>query len=272
MKDKLYMVLAFAGIIILSIVFWFNRDTTKGEVAFDIIDSYYVPVDQAINNAYSANELYNEMTGSRKVQCPTTEPMACSNPIYLSDLFSSFEKSKYGVQTYFVDDEATTLFDNYIKNTDIEGLSAETNIAFNKNESVTFEEINATADVIEIVAPFKFTFLNNNTDIGKSIVIVNSKGNCKIEFDNITNWFCAGIYGTEMENGSGTYTDGTSWEEHQGKHLTIIGASRNSKVSGGQAGYVIGYGNDKTTITVYNKDTAGNWVETNLLDLLTAQD
>ena len=71
--------------------------------------------------------------------------------------------------------ELPTLFNDYINNTDIEGLLAETKTSFNKNESVTFEEINATADVIEIVAPFKFTFLNNNTDIGNSIVIVNSR-------------------------------------------------------------------------------------------------
>lgn len=272
MKDKLYMVLAFIGIIILAIVYWFNRDTTNSEVAFDIIDSYYVPVDQAISNDTAANELYDEMIGNRGVQCPVTSPLACAEPIYLSDLFPGYEKSKYGVQTYFVDDEATGLFNGYIREADMEGLDDDVKAAFHTNEAIKFEDIKATSDVMEIVAPFKFTFLNNNTDVGNSINIVNSKGNCKIEFDNVTNWFCAGIYGTEMESGSGTYTDGTSWEEHQGNHLTIIGASRNSKVSGGQAGYVIGYGNAETTITVYNKDTAGNWIETNLSDLLTTTD
>lgn len=268
MKDKLYMVLAFIGIIILATVYWFNRDTTNSEVAFDIIDSYYIPMDQAISNDTAANELFDEMIGNRRVQCPITEPTMSSELIYFQT-FTSYEKSKYGVQTYFINNGATTLFNNYINNTDIEGLPAETKTSFNKNESVTFEEINATADVIEIVAPFKFTFLNNNTDIGNSIIIVNSKGNCKITFDNVTNWFCAGIYGTSMENGSGTYSNGTSWENHQGNHLTIIGSSRNSKVSGGVAGNVIGYGNKETTITIHIKDASGNWVNASLMQMLT---
>lgn len=268
MKDKLYMVLAFIGIIILATVYWFNRDTTNSEVVFDIIDSYYVPIDQAISNDTAANELFDEMIGNRRVQCPITEPTMTSRPIYFGT-FTSYEKSKYGVQTYFIDDEATTLFNNYINSTDIEGLPTEIKTSFNKNESVTFEDINATADVIEIVAPFKFTFLNNNTDIGNSIVIVNSKGNCKITFDNVTNWFCAGIYGTTMESGSGTYSNGTSWEQHQGNHLTIIGSSRNSKVGGGVAGNVIGYGNEETTITIHIKDDSGNWVNASLMQMLT---
>ena len=110
MKDKLYMVLAFIGIIILATVYWFNRDTTNSEVVFDIIDSYYVPVDQAISNDTAANELFDEMIGNRRVQCPITEPTMCSQLIYIQ--IFNYEKSKYGVQTYFIDDEAATLFDS----------------------------------------------------------------------------------------------------------------------------------------------------------------
>ena len=268
MKDKLYMVLAFIGIIILATVYWFNRDTTNSEVAFDIIDSYYVPMDQAISNDTAANELFDEMIGNRRVQCPITEPTMTSRPIYFGT-FTSYEKSAYNLQTYIVDDWSTDLFDGYINDDDLEAQINDATSKFNTVGTIKLSDIECSGDVIELIAPFKFSFQNNNVDVGNSIIILNSKGNCKITFDNVTNWFCAGIYGTSMENGSGTYSNGTSWENHQGNHLTIIGSSRNSKVSGGVAGNVIGYGNEETTITIHIKDASGNWVNASLMQMLT---
>ena len=262
------MVLAFIGIIILATVFWFNRDTTNSEVVFDIIDSYYVPVDQAISNDTASNELFDEMNGSRRVQCPIIEPTTCSQPIYFGT-FTSYQKSAYNLQTYIVNDDATNIFDSYINDTDIDVLKNDANSKFNTIGPVKLSDIGCSGDVIELVALFKFSFQNNNIDAGNSIIILNSGSNCKITFDNVTNWFCAGIYGTEMENGNGTLNNGTEWGAHQGNHLTIIGSSRNAKVGDGMSGSVIGYGNGETTVSVHIKDESGNWIESSLMQLLT---
>lgn len=246
MKDRVYMVLAFLGFIVLCIVYVFNSDSTKMFVQYDAVDSYYVPKDQAYNNDMAANQIFEEMNGSRSVHCPQTE-LKRALAITPNSIASGNERSAYGVTCFPVNAYVTGMTDAI---TGPEKLDQITNIS--GVAPVTLTQLGAV-DVgaqYELIAPFSFVFGNNNTDSDKTIVLVSTTGNCRITFSNVSNWFCAGPVGTVSQTGSGTYENETSWDMHDGKHLSVMGKSNNAIVDHGSSGYVVGYGTTETTILV----------------------
>lgn len=255
MKDRVYMAIAFLGFIILCVVFVFNYEGDKldGLNTYDMGVGYYIPHDMQKNNSGNADELYQQLVGSRKLTCPLTRMAYSSNSTEFTMIYTSTEKSFYGNECYFLNRGEIGLSDLLTR----DNLSLLGSIS---NDSIKFSDLCITSDKCEIVAPFNFKFANNNTDNGNDIVIVNNLGNCRITFTNVTNWYCAGLIGTSMETGSGTEENSNSWEDHDSYHQSIIGSSRNAVVTSGQARQVIGYGNPDTTVCIESKRDDNTWV------------
>lgn len=139
--------------------------------------------------------------------------------------------------------------------------------------------IDSTLPYVEIVAPFDFSFLNNNTDgeqTPEKIVILSSSGDVKMTFDNCANWYCAGepaefIPGGEALNNGNVEDVSVAWNEHGrggAPHYTIIGPSKNAYVRGGSYGKVIGYADADTTVKIEVLEN-GEWRQITLKSWLT---
>lgn len=259
MKDRLYMVLAFAGVIVLIIVYAFNRDTSKSVVNYDAVDSFYVPKDQAYNNDNAANEIFAELNGSRSVHCPVTElkNSTAKTPVSIA---TGTQRSTYGCVCFPVSRYATNRTDVIGRASDLESMTGYDKMT--STNPVSLADLGATATggtdgYYELIAPFSFMFSNNNTDGTHTIQIINTSGTCRITYSNIANWGCAGSPGTITQTGSGTYEDTTTWIDHDKKHLSVWGKSSNAIVKKGIDGTVIGYGTPETTITIEKLSSEG---------------
>ena len=246
MKDRVYMVLAFLGFVVLCVVYVFNNDSTKLFVQYDAVDSYYIPKDQAYNNDQAANEIFEEMNGSRSVHCPQTE-LKRAQAIIPNNIPSGSQRSAYGVTCFPVNGYVTGTTDALLNS---DSLNAIPNVDL--AEAVKLSQLNGIDQdaYYELIAPFSFVFGNNNTDSTNIIQLVSTTGNCRITFSNVANWYCAGPVGTVSQTGSGTYENETAWDMHDDKHLSVIGKSTNAVVNHGSSGYVVGYGTSETTILV----------------------
>lgn len=271
MSDRFYTVLAFIGFIILCVIYVFNVNPERYTNTFNVGD-YYAP--NSVNSAQNAAEIYQDLSGGRRVTCPQIELKMSDNDIsYLSGIYLSTEVNKYNNICFFIN-----FNDLGVDNTVVtkSGFIDELNLidsAVNNKKGVLIGNLikdfsESTTPNMEIVAPFKFIFNNiNTTDLNNKIEIINSSGNCMITFENVVNWFCAGGPGTESENNENTDIIPEDWNNHQ--HNSIIGNSANAVVTGGQAGQVIGYANASTKVTIYCRDTASSsWEEISIKDWL----
>lgn len=262
MKDKMYMVLAFLGVIILIVVYVLNKDTTKSVVNYDAIDSFYIPKDQAYNNDNAANEIFAELNGSRAVHCPNQELKQTGARTSIA-IATGNQKPTYGAVCFFCNGDTTGRYNVIGSASDLESMPGIDKMK--TTGPVSFADLGATGTksgtkwdrYYEIIAPFSFQFANNNTDGTGKIQIVNTKGTCRITFENVANWACAGAIGTETVTGSGTLENNTPWELHDTHHLSIWGKSANAAVKKGIDGHIIGYASPETTVYIEKIDDRG---------------
>ena len=276
MKDKVMLVLAFIGFVIIAVVTISNTSADELTKTFSV-DSYYVPKSE-VDKAGSSALLYQELIGTRTIQCPVTDLSQTRNGVVsvLGLYGSSINKSAYNNIVFFLGQECYSDLVNLYRDgeevstktlslqfgLDAKILSSKEAVTIGKllHTSVITDGKGAISNPVELVAPFNFIFDNLNSNPDKSIVILNKGGDIKITFSNVANWFCAGTYGTTMTVGNGKDSGNVcTWEEHNSNHLTIIGKSQNSEVTGGTAGDVIGYATVDTTVSIELRDSNGNW-------------
>ena len=269
MKDRVYMVLAFMGFIILCIVYVFNSASSSKLNQTYQLDSFYVPKDQAYNNDNAANLIYQEMIGSRSMTCPKTE-LDRASAVLPNSIPSGSERSTYGVVCLPVNGYVTGTTSAITKTEDLDSISG-----INSVGPVTLSSLGATASstYYELIAPFSFEYGNKNVDVSEDgldeIILVSSTGNCRIIFKGIQNWFCAGVIGTVTQSGSGTYQNEQPWSSHDTCHLSVIGKSSNALLKKGGAGYIVGYGTTNTTIEV-QKLTEDGYVTISLKEFVSS--
>ena len=270
MKDRVYMALAALGFVLICIIFVKNYDVKQDAKTFEI-GTYYTP--DISNQQKSAYEIYQQIAGSRAIQCPETGLSGYNGMIAnIGVMFSNNTHNRYDVSYWIFpmsisnEDGGFISLDSgsdiYYKN--VMHLGSSYTVAGTVAAKDLYSGINLPDEPWPIISPFAFSFLNSNTDnvdyveteevevssSGETIIIINSKRNCRITFDNVSNWFCAGPVGTSMTLGSKTNNDEIEWENHRGHHQTIIGSSGNADVNGGGAGQVIGYANKNTTVAI----------------------
>ena len=262
MKDRVYMVLAFLGAVLLVIIIRANYNTNNDSAVYDV-GGMYQP--DARTDLVSTQAIYQQLIGSRQIQCPTTAlSMSKDANVSLSTIWGSYYSHPHRLSYLFITTAALSNGNMVRPMADDWRSVLNLSTAANNTGTHTLAElftndIFSNGDYIEIVAPFNFAFDNINSastskdestgeDVQK-IVIVNSSGTCRITFNNVSNWFCAGPEGTTSVGGTGSAAS-TPWEEHYKVHHTVIGNSSNATVSGGLAGNVIGYAGKNTTITI----------------------
>ena len=273
MRDKLYLVLALIGFLIITAVVVINYDTTQDGKPFNI-GGYYTPR-EVKNKTDSSIDLVRELNGSRKLTCPQpTLQKTVKSTFNLSTLHSTNYENIYGAKTLFVTLDTTGLANGVnLSGIDNASLKSALNIKSDILPTGTFK-LGDLWDIgensyVELIAPFNFVFANVNTTSPTTIVIVNSKGNCKITFDNVANWFCAGTVGSTQVTASGTKETVTSWEDHKNNHHSIIGATTNSSVTAGSTKDIIGYGTADTTVKI-EKYTNNQYTEIDLKNFITS--
>lgn len=269
MSDKLGLVLGFIGFIIIAVVCVNNYDVTQNEKVFGA-DTYYVPQNTKYGQD-SAEELYAQMSSSRSRTCPQTTLEYPSSKFVLTNRYGVTASNAYGATTFFVLRSVTEATDSNATDSNLATALGIPDSACNISGSVTFASLLPAYDwdsgvPVKIIAPFNFSFANNNTDdtmTEKKIVIQNNSGTCRITFDYVANWFCAGEYGTSYTTGYGTTETTTEWALHgatgtdsttgsswNAGHCTIVGTTSNASIKYGDAGACIGYANSNTTVTI----------------------
>ncbi len=261
------MVLAFIGFVVIAVVVVLNHGK-NGRAIYEV-ESSYVPTQRS--DLLSSKELYDQLTGARRLSCPATTMNKTSDRLVaLTSIWGSYYEHPYQLKNLFVSN--STLVDgegvispsigNYkdelMLNTDTAGESIYTNDTVKLSSLFTGDKPFNGDQYIEIISPFNFNFENINSNnkvdddtgvVVQDIVITNIAGNCRITFGNVANWFCAGEVGTEGIKSSGS--DGVvPWEEHYGAHHSVIGNTANAVCNGGVSGQVIGYAKLDTTITI----------------------
>lgn len=287
MKDRAWMVLAFFGFVILVVVVTFNYDKGQDQKVYDI-DAMYVP--DTRSDLTSSKSLYEQLQGSRSVQCPKVALEKSVDPIVtLSSVWGSYYNHPYRLSNMFITGEVLNVTespsaDNWEKVLHINDGTNFSVAAYADDEAKIKDlfttDIFSSGGCIELVSPFSFSFGNINQgsvtvekdsegrelSASQKIVIVNSTGTCRITFDNVANWFCAGDEGTETVGGTGSNSK-VPWESHYLKHHSVIGATSNAIVTGGSSGYVIGYAKEDTTILIEVYDS-GVWKKCSLADFI----
>lgn len=289
MSDKVGVFLSLVAFIIIAIVVSKNYNFAADEVQFTE-GGFYVagtPADRQM----SEKQLLAQMNSARNVQCPQTHIAETTNglcriAVYNKDKDNKWRNEYFFIPNYWLKDKEVKLLnpqEAYWTDAD-KGASTvrsacemlNINAAAADTTGVTLNQLCGITEYCELVAPFQFVFENLNTTSrhdctqcnvveGKGscekIVIVSKDGKCRIIFDHVANWFCAGEIGKEGEATSTEWDDVTesyktkrkSWDEHatgQNVHYSVMGNSGNSTVSGGGAGIVIGYGKPETTVKI----------------------
>lgn len=267
MKDRIYMVLALLGFVVICIVFVNNYDTTGRDARDFEVGAYYSPTRS--QRSESAYEIYQQIAGTRSITCPETSLSSFSGmALNIGTMYGNSTRSLY--------DCAYWMFPLSISNPD--GGFATTDkwaevLKINKNASSgcavssLYTHLEDGIDTFEIIAPFDFDFVNYNTDGTNSIIIRNKRNNCRVTFGNVANWFCAGPVGTTMTVGKNVENTVKTWEEHNGAHQTVIGNTNNAKIQSGSAGQILGYATPSTTVTIEVLQ-GDKWVTTTFKDFV----
>lgn len=272
MKDRLYLVLAFLGFVILGIVVIKNYNPSQVTRQYEI-DAFYSP-NNSVNSAESLDDLYNEMAGKRKLACPQTVLKTSRNVLSLTPLYgSNINKSSYDMNYMFVEYTLTEpiKLSQVVTYVDKESLASTLGLSLDAMTSkeevklsdlLMFSENTGSDKILKLVAPFNFTFGNTNVENSNRIIICNSNDSVEITFTNTKNWFCAG-------EPDATESSNKDWDSHHSNHLTLIGNTQNASINKGVAGSVIGYGTPNTSISIKAKDSGGSWSSISIYDLLT---
>lgn len=269
MKDKLYLTLALIGFVILAIFVVKNYDIKQDDKVFGV-DTYYIP-QEVKSKTDSSIDLAQQMSGARRLTCPQTDIVKTSDHVFnVSTLTSNNYTNAFGAKVMFI-----TLSGAGVES----GANLKEGTALNKSLNMKGDLPRAGTftmgdiwdftdkDYVELIAPFNFKFNNVNTTDGTNIIIVNTKGSCRITFGNVANWFCAGTPGATQVTKSGKEDNVTQWEDHIGNHHTVVGATTNATVAGGSARDIIGYAKADTTVTI-EKYEGNQWVDMSLYDFL----
>lgn len=269
MKDKVYLTLALIGFVILAIFVVKNYDIKQDDKVFGV-DTYYIP-QEVKSKTDSSIDLAQQMSGARRLTCPQTDIVKTSDHVFnVSTLTSNNYTNAFGAKVMFI-----TLPGAGVES----GANLKEGTALNKSLNMKGDLPRAGTftmgdvwdftdkDYVELIAPFNFKFNNVNTTDGTNIIIVNTKGSCRITFGNVANWFCAGTPGTTQVTKSGKEDNVTQWEDHIGNHHTVVGATTNASVAGGSARDIIGYAKADTTVTI-EKYEGNQWVDMSLYDFL----
>lgn len=298
MGERKYAILSLCGFIVLAIIFVANYDAEKESRAF-AVGEYYEPVERE-DSQLSALLQYQDIVSGKLSACPVTKPTKSKYSIDVVSIVGARANLKYDSMCFFltsksigysgrllvndavVKDTGATGVDprpawlDYLKlipagvidaNFNLRGSKIVEELPCYKSETTKISDMIPSGgfeedEVLTIVAPFNFRFVNINTTStnseGKtSIIITNTKGNCRITFSNVLNWFCAG-----------EYDDTSIWKEHGVSHNTIIGYTENAEVKGGQAGYIIGYATKDTNVVI-EKYEEGSWLKMSLYEFMT---
>ncbi len=273
MKDRIYMVLAFLGFILLAVVTISNYDIDQDEKVFAVGD-FYTP--QTVRSRVDSSvELYAQMSGDRGRGCPQSSMQKVIGSVKnIESLNSSNERNKYGATCMFVPcsvmvngaSSNVEINPSFTSGKDPDSVRSQLNAKCSLvgTDSLMLGDLwNIDGDTyVELVAPFNFTFGNINTTDNDTIIITNTLGNCRITFSGVANWFCAGTPGTSWLTGSGTANNLTAWEDHgkqtrgadgsniNAAHLTIVGKTSNSQINGGTVKDVVGYGTADTSVYI----------------------
>ena len=269
MKDKVYLTLGLIGFVILAIFVVKNYDIKQDDKVFGV-DTYYIP-QEVKSKTDSSIDLAQQMSGARILTCPQTYIVKTSDHVFnVSTLTSNNYTNAFGAKVMFI-----TLPGAGVES----GANLKEGTALNKSLNMKGDLPRAGTftmgdvwdftdkDYVELIAPFNFKFNNVNTTDGTNIIIVNTKGSCRITFGNVANWFCAGTPGPTQVTKSGKEDNVTQWEDHIGNHHTVVGATTNATVAGGSARDIIGYAKADTTVTI-EKYEGNQWVDMSLYDFL----
>ena len=266
MKDRVYMILGFAGFVVIAIVVYLNyhgRFLTEYNV-----DSSFTPIQRS--DLMSSYELYQQLAGSRVLTCPAIATTVSKDLVNLGSIWGSYYNHPYRVNYMFVprssisqDTGVNPMIDDYDTVLRLSDAASSSNPAL-INDLFTVD-LFASDEYVTIIAPFPYAFENLNSSysidkdtgaVTQNIVITNTEGTCKITFGNVANWFCAGVPGTQSV--VGTNSDGIKeWEDHYAAHHSVVGNSANAVVRGGNAGEIIGYADRDTTITIEVTNSSG---------------
>lgn len=258
-REIIFIILAILGGAAFIYVGWLKFNAEKYDNNYTV-DSYYIPTveSQEINE----KNLYEALTGSSKNQCPNPTLQKSQSLIKIAYsgkyspkcwvLNNDYVNSSSSVETLSIkqwsSSQGTKGVGDFLKLT---------NIAYQEASSATLCGSLGDGSYTEIIAPFDFNFVNNNTDSDSdNIVITNKAGTVKITFYDVANWFCAGPPGTD------------GWEEHKDNHLSIEGSSANAVTNGGSAGSIIGYANGYTSIEIQVNESIG-WHNISVKQFLT---
>lgn len=256
MRDKVYIVLAFLGLAVLVTVYVLNQDPSKEDKEFGMLN-YYTGTESTSSRQDSA-QLYKQMVGDRSLQCPVVTPEKTITASAIGDTAQLIYKVKFGIfdsdtiitrnaGNWYTNEASKTVgpvsFRELLGSFDVVEEQPSTTPSAESGEQQ--QQQDTSSKYIPIIAPFNYTFDNNNTDTvgedGIKIVIHSTTSTgytVQITFTNCANWYCAGKPGS------------TSFEGHNDKHMSIIGCSRNAVLKGGTAKDIIGYGTLDTKVLV----------------------
>lgn len=286
MKDRVWTLLAFVGFLLLVVVVSVNYNKGQDEKEYQL-EAMYMPDKR--KDLTSAKALYDQLQGSRRIQCPATSAQRTNDSlIILTSVWGSYYNHEFKLNNMFL--TSTTLglsssqqpmMDNWEALLQMnDGAGTWKQAAYQSGEHKLSDlficDIFKDGSYIEIVSPFTYTFGNVNQGstivdeekgiCNQKIVIYNSIGNCRITFENVANWFCAGPEGTETVGGTGD-SAAIDWKDHYKYHHSIIGNTNNAVFTGGTSGQVIGYAKADTTIRI-EKFSSGTWMDISLEKLI----
>ena len=306
-SDKFWMVIGFISFIFIVVVVAMNYNTETIDKSFHM-GEYYEPAEYR-TAVQAADSLYQQMVGSYDIGCPQSNMKKSElGLIYIDKLNSPYIKQVFpfafsqisilGTSTVQMLDSTNMVWrDGYEMVNDYYTVNHYLGIessAMNSYSGTVIKDLFPNAfingrEYIEIIAPFDFTFVNNNTDSEdepEDIIIVSNDGSIMMKFKNCANWFCAGspYEEQEMEEYIDRETDEQSlrvvdWKYHArtsrdteqvvGAHYTIVGSSANATINGGSSGCVIGYADDNTTMEILYRNVAENrWMTITIKDWL----
>ena len=269
-------------VIFVAVVFMYGGSfrTERPDSTFEYGLSYYTPKEGEVSD----RELYATISNTtyEGPKCPQETPVSADV------LISTVDMNTAGVRNFFIPADSLHDVGNYANYT-----SMVSSMALNVDDSniytlvreklkpitVTFDveekgqKVHIEDHLYEIVAPFNFVYKSKNID-GHTIVLENLASNDmykrRIVFVIVSNWYCAGdpnVYVGEPTD-EALYAEYSSWVKHGQSHASLIGNSSNSIYQGGDAGQIVGYGNESTQVTYYSYSN-GSWSKCTLEDFYT---
>lgn len=267
-KDKILLIVAFVSLLFIGLVVVKNYPGKEKGLQ---MGSYYTSNDTTILGRREGSS-YASLTASGRVACPgidNTNPTGTK----VSTTGVTAYANKFGfVYLPFTSETANlntkSLTKSTLSNAGLKSGSESSAYTVSEHLSGTSPSYPIGDSYYEIIAPFAFSYNNNNLDSATadsdSILITNTKGNLRMIVKNVANWFCAGTYGTETRFSN--IDDPVAWEDHDTHHLCKLGSGSND-VTGGSAGDLIGYGSADTTIEFQALTTSG-WKTMNISNII----